>query len=148
MVYSGNKLLNANNGAFLFMIAFFTLVAINNPYLGVPFLLLCFLFTVNEAFYFELNRDEFIVKNYLLPFIRICYNLNEITFIEIQSTNYIATADGAVKITRDDKNSMPFRAASLGLKDWQALVDDLTDIKIAISVSASRLVDEIGIRED
>jgi hypothetical protein len=149
MVYSGNKLLNINNDAFLIMLLFCGLIFANNqPYIGAVILLLSLLFTVNEAFYFELTTDEFIVKNYLLPFLNIRYNLNDITGIELASTNYKATADAAVQITRDDKTLMSFRSTCLGLKDWQALVNDLSDRKIPVIVSASRLVNKIGIPEN
>ncbi len=75
------------------------------------------------------------------------YNLSEVTCIELLTTNYKATADAALQVTRDEKTSMPFRSASLDLKDWQDLVNDLNERKIPLVVSASRLVDKIGLEE-
>ncbi|TSJ40253.1 hypothetical protein FO440_10845 [Mucilaginibacter corticis] len=114
---------------------------------GIAFFFVFFIFTANEAFYFELTTDKLIVKNYLLPFVNIKYNISEITGIELAGTNYRATADAALKIYHDDKNSMGFRAASLDLKTWQAFVNNLNERKIPVTVSASRLIDKIGTEE-
>jgi hypothetical protein len=148
MVYSGKRLFNANNGAFLFMILFCLLIIANNEvYIGIAFFFLCLLFTANEAFYFEITEYELGVKNYMLPFINIRYQLNEITCVELNGTRRRSTADAALKVIRDDKSSMGFKSASLNLKDWQALVNDLGGRKIAVTVSASRLIDKIGLPE-
>jgi len=76
------------------------------------------------------------------------YDINTITSIELNSTNYKSTADAAVKIIRDKRRSMNFRASSLGLNEWQNLVNDLASRKITLYVTASRLVDKIGIPEN
>jgi len=149
MIYSGNKLFNVNNGAFIFMLAFDVLIFVaRGVYWGAPFFVLFFIFTANEAFYFEITGEELIIKNYILPFINKAYKIIDITNIEIASTNYKATADAALKITRGDKTSMGFRSASLNLSDWQNLVNELYKLKIPTVVSASRLINEIGIPED
>lgn len=149
MIYSGNKLFNYNNAFLLIMTPFCVLIgASNSIYVGIAFFFLCVLFTTNEAFYFELTEDKFIVKNYILPFVNIRYNLSDITTIDLEGTNRRAIADAAVKIYRDDKSSWPFRAGSLGTKDWQNLVTDLHKQKVNVTVSAYRLMDKIGVPEN
>ena len=146
MTYSGRKLFNGNNAVFVFMLAFDALIFMaRGVYWGTPFLVLFFIFTANEAFYFELNTDELIVKNYLLPFINIRYQLSEITSVELNGTNLKSAADAALKVIRDDKSSMGFKGGALNLSDWQGIVDDLSERKIPVAVNSRRLEDRIGI---
>jgi len=151
MVYSGKKLFNGNNAVGVFLALLFGYITFIEPktsHIGWLMLFITLLITANEAFYFEMTANEFIVKNYILPFVALRYDISTITSIELNSTNYKSTADAAVKIIRDKRRSMNFRASSLGLNEWQNLVNDLASRKITLYVTASRLVDKIGIPEN
>jgi hypothetical protein len=61
----------------------------------------------------------------MIPFLNIHYRLNEITQTQFLNPGYRSTAKARVKIIRGDKRSMGFKAALLGIKDWQLFVNHL-----------------------
>ncbi len=152
MTYSGNKIFNSNNLVPLIIILIFGGIAIASDNIdGINgywiFIVIGYLITVKDAFYFEIADNEFIVKNYLLPFMKIHYNLSEITEIQLLSATYRSTADAQLKVIRGEQRSFGFHGASLGIKDWQEMVNDLCSKKIMVVVTANGLEDKIGIPE-
>jgi len=155
MTYSGNKIVNANNIISVVLIFIFSVVATINAnsqngdwYLYLIIIFFVFIITSGSAFYFEIIDNELIIKNYLLPFINIEYQLSEITQIQLLETNSKSTAKARLKVIRGDQCSISFNAASLGIKEWQLLVNDLSYKKIPIMIEAISLKDEIGIPEE
>ncbi len=151
MTYAGNKVINANNIVSMVLILALIVLAIEDTK-DRPFFLIMmpviFLITTAEAFYFEMNDGEFIVKNYLLPLVGIRYGLHEITQIQLLNTNSRSTAKARLKVIRGEKKSMGFSAACLSIKDWQSLINDLRKYKIDVSVESYSLKNYIGIPED
>lgn len=151
MTYSGNKLVNANNIVLIVTTLFFGAIAFNEPhlkdkYFNVILIVSLFLNTTLGAFYFEITFDKLIVKNYMLPFLNIAYKFSDITEVKLLPVrSYRSMAQVKLKIVRDSKWSMGFRAASLKLKDWQGIVDDLGARRINVTVGESMLLDKIGI---
>jgi hypothetical protein len=154
MTYSGNKLFNLNNIILVLLVLFVGFIAINShPLKTRHFNLVLFFFVylanaITQAFYFEITQDELIVKNYILPILSTAYNLSDITEIKILSTTFRSIARARLKIIRHDKVSFGFKGASLRLKDWQGIVNDLGDRKINVTISDSYFLDKIEIPEN
>ena len=147
MVYSGNKLINFNNitGIVLFALVVLFMAKDNEPlnetiWVGIPVLLFVLLLFILNAFYFEVTDEEVIIFNYVLPFIRIKYKLNEITEIRAQdSNNRGTTAMAFLRILRGNKKSMVFKAGSIGKNDWKDMINDLCSKQMNVVVSATAL---------
>jgi hypothetical protein len=142
MTYSGNKLYNSSNIALLIAIVIFGTFAINEPQLKNRYFYLimvafAFLNSILDAYYFEITQDELIVKNYMIPFLNIGYNLSEITDVKLLNTGYRSTTKARVKVIRGDKRSIGFNSSSLKLVDWQEIVNDLIAKKITVTISKS-----------
>ena len=150
MTYTGNRIFNGNNSGAVFLL----LLGVGMHYAkagdGFLFLMIpvALLFTITQAFYFEITVDDLIVKNYMAPFLNIHYRLNEITKIEFLGTDRRSTAKASVKIIRGDKKSISFQAASLDIKDWQLFVNELSKNKIPLEIWSDKLRSTIGIPED
>ena len=67
--------------------------------------------------------------------------------IQLLNTNSKSTAKARLKVVRGDKRSMGINAASLGVKDWQLLINDLKHHKIDIYIESVSLKSEVGIPE-
>lgn len=151
MTYAGNRIFNGNNSSAI-MFVLFGLFMYYYANAGDVFLFIiipiALLVTVAQAFYFEITVDNLMVKNYMVPFLDIHYKLNEITKIEFLGTNWRTSAKAGVKIIRGDKKSISFQAASLGINDWQLLVNDLSKNKIPLEIWSDSLKSTIGIPED
>jgi len=149
MTYAGNRIFNGNNSGgiviTLFGVAMYYYAKTGDTFLFI--IPVAILLTVTEAFYFEITIDDLIVKNYLIPFLNIHYRLNEITKIEFLGTNWRSSAKAGVKIIRGNKKSISFQAASLGIKDWQLFVNDLSKNNIPLEIWADSLKSTIGIPE-
>ena len=151
MTYAGNRVFNGNNSSGIVFVLFgVAMYYYANP--GDAFLFIvipvAILLTVTQAFYFETTFDDLIVKNYMIPFFNIHYRLNEITKIEFLGTNWRSSTKASVKIIREDKKSISFQAASLGIPDWQLFVNDLSKNKIPLEIWADKLRGTIGIPEE
>ncbi|MDB5003740.1 MAG: hypothetical protein JWQ34_1965 [Mucilaginibacter sp.] len=152
MTYSGNRLFNINNAipaGFLLLFGIIGKVTLHNIIDSGYWIIIIvsFFIAVIDSFYFEITEDDFIVKNYLLPFMKIRYPLNEITEIQLLNSSYRSTAKASLKVIRDDKISFGFKGASLGVQDWQNMVNDLRTKKIKVVVQSIALIDKIGIPE-
>ena len=152
MIYAGNRVFNANNIiATLFVIAgavLFILKPSDNLPLFIIAVIVAIITTAGQAFYFEITTDELIIKNYMIPFLNIRYELNEITQVQFLQPNYRSTAKARVKVIRGDKQSLGVNAASLSIKDWQLFVNELSEKKIPVYIESSSLKSTIGIPED
>ena len=152
MTYAGNRLLNTNNSSAIFFLGFGVFLFLNgshhNTYLPYYFFAIGFFLTSAEAFYFEITPDKLIVKNYMIPFFKIGYQLNEITGVRFMGTSYRSNSKACVRIVRGDKQSFRFSAASLRINDWQLFVNELSSKKIPVNLEASTLKSKIGIPED
>ena len=150
MIYAGNRLLNANNSGGIIFVVIMVILFKGNADNGILFIMVpaIIFFTGVAAFYFEINQDELIIKNYMIPFLNIPYRLNEITDVQFLDTGFRSTATAKVKVIRGDKRSMSYQSASLRTADWQQFVDHLTEKKIAVKIEASTLKSKIGIPED
>lgn len=147
MIYSGNKLFNTHNGVSLILLFFLSVLISGGAIITVAFILVWIYFLASGSYYFELKDDQLIVRNYIIPFIKTRYNLADIIKIELTGTSNRDTSMATVKIY-DNKGSAGFAAASLKLSDWQNLVTDLTHKKIAVTVTAIKLVNKIGMPEN
>ncbi|MBC7400710.1 MAG: hypothetical protein H7289_12275 [Mucilaginibacter sp.] len=152
MTYSGNKLFNPNNIVLAVLIllygaGFFSTHGSDIKFFCFVIIPLFFLITTSEAFYFETTPDELIIKNYLIPFLNITYNLSEISEVKLLNTGYRSTSKARLKVIRGNKGSIGFRGASLGIQDWQDLVTDLSIKKVVVTLSDSGPVAEIGLPE-
>lgn len=152
MTYSGNKLYNTNNIVLAILILLFGAGVVGTHGSDIKFfcfVIIPFLFLINtsETFYFETTPDELIIKNYLIPFLNITYNLSEISEVKLLNTGYRSTSKARLKVIRGNKRSIGFRGASLGIQDWQELVTDLSIKKVVITLSDSGPVAEIGLPE-
>jgi hypothetical protein len=149
MTYAGNRVFNGNNSGAIVFLIFGAMLYYSKPDDVYLFMIpVALLFTVTQAFYFEITVDDLIVKNYVVPFLNIHYKLNEITKIEFLGTYRRSSAKASVKIIRGDKSSASFQSASLSIKDWQLFVNDLSKNKIPLEIWAERLRSTIGIPED
>jgi len=149
MTYAGNRILNGNNSGAIIFLTFIGLLYYSRPDNGFfLFIPIGFFIAASEAFYFEITTDELIIKNYMIPFLNIQYKLNEITQIRFLDSGYRSTAKARIEIIRGDKQSMGYKAASLGIKDWQLFIDHLTEKKISLRIEADKLKSYIGITED
>jgi hypothetical protein len=83
----------------------------------------------------------------MIPFLNIHYRLNEITQTQFLNPGYRSTAKARVKIIRGDKRSMGFKAAPLGIKDWQLLINHLCEKGIPVEIAADSLKSMIGTPE-
>ena len=151
MTYSGNKFYNANSIAFAISILLFGVGVVSTHGSGIKFF--CFviiplllLVNTSETFYFETTPNELIIKNYLIPFFNIAYNLSDISEVKLLNT-YRSTSKARLKVIRGNKRSIGFRGASLGIQDWQRLVTDLSMKKVVVILSDSGPVAEIGLPE-
>ena len=149
MTYCGNRLLNASNifGVVLLLIfewPFFPFKEFTDWTYGGLFVFLVWILTISDTYYFEITESELIVRNYLLPFIEIGYDLNEITEIQLKS-GFHSNAKAFVRIIRGDEESTGFASASLAIKDWQNMVNDIRNRKIPVTISASQLEGKIDI---
>ena len=61
---------------------------------------------------------------------------------------YRSIADAAVKIIRGDKKSIGVKAASLRIKDWEQLINDLSERQILVQIESYSLVKKINIPEE
>jgi hypothetical protein len=150
LIYSGNRVLNFNNLVFVIFIAAgvgFFMAEPNNNF-SIIIIPVAFLLSVSEAFYFEITTDELITRNYLIPFLKFKYALNEITLVRLIDAGSRSTADAAVKITRGDKSSIGVKAASLKIKDWQLLVDDLCNKGIQVQIESNILLQKMDLPEE
>lgn len=151
MTYSGNKLLNTNNAVLLILLLIFGYGAFTTTNTTDKYgffaivVTISLLITAIEAFYFEITSDQLIVKNYILFFLNVRYNLKEITSVEILSTNGRSTALARVKIVRGEKHSMGFKSASLAKEDWQAFKNGLKETHVICVMTASRLIDYVDV---
>jgi len=152
MIYAGNRVFNANNIiATLFVIAgavLFILKPSDNLPLFIIAVIVAIITTAGQAFYFEITTNELIIKNYLIPFFNFKYKLNEITEVQLLNTNSKSTSKARLKVIRGDKRSLGVNAASLSIKDWQLLVNDLSNKKIPVEIESQGLKETIGIPED
>jgi len=152
MTYAGNKLLNANNaiGAGLVILGIVLSKTNTDSDFGFLFLVIpiAFIITTAEAFYFEITLDELIVRNYMIPFLKIRYKLDKVTKIRFRGTGNRSAASARLKVVQENKQSMRFSAASLQMNDWQEMVNEFTKEKIPVSIEAYRLKTYIGIPED
>lgn len=150
MTYAGNRVLNLNNLILVIFISvgigFFVAEPGNN--FSLIIIPVAFLVTVAEAFYFEITADEFITKNYLIPFLNFRYQLNEITLVRLINAGPRSTASAAVKIIRGDKRSIGVKAASLRIKDWQLLVDDLCKKGIQVQIESNILLQKMDLPDE
>jgi hypothetical protein len=147
MIYAGNRVVNLNN----LILAIFVSVAIgffikepdnNFSIIIIPVVLLV---TASDAFYFEITTDEFITKNYMVPFLNFRYPLNEITLVRLVDAGSRTTADAAVKIIRGNKKSIGVKAAALRIKDWQLLVNDLCNNGIQVQIESNILLQKMDL---
>lgn len=152
MIYSGNKLFNANNAIGAGLVLLGVVLSRTNGdsdsgflYIVIP---IAFIMTAAEAFYFEITLDELIVRNYMIPFLKIHYKLDKITQIRFRGVSSKSTADARLQIVQANKQSMRFSAASLRMDDWQEMVNDFSKEKIPVSIEAYRLKSYIGVPED
>lgn len=150
MTYAGNRLINANNITPIIFVLIVVFLNHSKPDNLLPYfvVLVGIFFTAAEAFYFEITTNELIVKNYIIPFLNIRYELNEITLVQFLETNRRSTSKARVKIIRGDKRSLPISAASLRIKDWQLFINELSAKKIQVDIQAISLKSAIGIPED
>jgi len=150
MTYAGNRVLNLNNLILAIFISvgvgFF--VAEPNNNFSIIIIPVAFLLSVSEAFYFEITMDELITRNYLIPFLNFRYTLHEITLVRLMEPGYRSIADAAVKIIRGDKKSIGVKAASLRIKDWEQLINDLSERQILVQIESYSLVKKINIPEE
>jgi len=150
MTYAGNKVLNINNLILAIFISvgvgFF--VAEPNNNFSIIIIPVAFLLSVSEAFYFEITMNEFIIKNYLIPFLNFRYALNEITLVRLMEPGSRSIAYAAVKIIRGDKKSIGVKAASLRIRDWQQLINNLSERQILVQIESYYLIKKIDIPEE
>ncbi len=151
MTYSGNKIFNTNNLVLVALALFWGIIIIKAPHLKavlISFLSLSpiLLNALFDSFYFEITQDELIARNYLLPFIKEAYSLNEITEIRISSTRpYGLIGRERLRVVRGRYLSPGYKSASLRLKDWQGIVNNLADKRINVVIGESYLLDQIEI---
>jgi len=147
MTYSGNKLFNSNNLFAIIILLAGGALSFYKPD-NFPFfipLVVAFVSTACQAFYFEITMDKLIVKNYIIPLLNIRYNLNEITQIQLLRPGGRSAAQARLKIIHGGKSSFGFPAASLKINDWKLCVDDLCEKKISVEVEPLILQKALGI---
>jgi hypothetical protein len=152
MIYPGNRLINMNNGLTLLIVSFATVGAfvyqnvnpedINVFLFVIPFAIVN---NIRSAFYFELNDAEFIVLNYMIPFMKFSYKSAEISEIEVLAPTYRSGSKARLKIRMDHDSTMGYSASSLGIIDWRSLIEDFREREIGVSV-AKPLVTKFDIR--
>jgi len=146
MIHRGDRVFNLNNFiAIIYLVIAIGFYLIDPDYLFFLILIPFGFFVISlSAFYFEITINELIVKNYMIPFLKIHYKLTEIKQIKILRKGK-GPAKARVKIIMEDISSLPIPVSSLGKKDWQHFVNDLSELNIPVLFDPEDLRKRLGI---
>jgi hypothetical protein len=148
MTYCGNKILNPHTILyFIGFIFFFNNLAIiylesggmdKRIYIGAfVFCILYFIFSWG-CWYFIIEDDTLIIKNYAFPFHKAKYPLDSIQKIlfESGSRKYPVITNGNIRIiTKGSKRSVLYGASSLKTEQWKAFIRDIRDHHVETEIN-------------
>jgi hypothetical protein len=140
MKYLGNRFLNYNT---ILITVFYTIISLGTIESGnyeIPLFLtpLFYIAYITEAFYFELNKNVFLIKNYALPFFKREYKLSEVNAVLIINVGH-RYRSRALRIVSNETKSSAYSSMRLRIKDWQLLIKDLRELNIETNVDVYEL---------